>query len=199
MLKTFLFLTLFLAGNFPATCQETLVKDLDNDQILDSVLLDKAHSVIVCRLSGKRFLIMRSQTIDILNEMSGIKDSKNGFEFYNDWMRAGYKNQFRYNRPLGAMQLIGMSRYEFGNAANDGSGESSINLLTNQYIGNWNYYDPLANKEQGELIKLDPIKASMKFGTITLENFGEAVYFDFADRCTTLFQQQVNHLKAKRN
>lgn len=55
-----------------------------------------------------------------------------------------------------------MSRYEFGNATNEGSGESSVNLLTEDYIGNWNYFDHLANNEEGELAKIPTIKTKMK-------------------------------------
>ena len=82
-----------------------------------------------------------------------------------------------------------MSRYEFGNAANDGSGESSVNLLTSDYIGNWNYYDASANNEAGELVNIPTIKTKMKFKIITLESFSENTYFDFADKCSSLFQK----------
>lgn len=107
-------------------------------------------------------------------------------------MRAGYKNQFRYNKKTKKIQLIGMSRFEFGNAANDGSGESSVNLLTNDYIGNWNVYDHLANNENGELIKLPTIKTKMKFGIINLEDFGEETYFNFSEKCSTLYYKEKN-------
>ena len=40
---------------------------------------------------------------------------------------------------------------------NDGSGESSVNLLTGDYIGNWNYYD----KEKDEIFYKDDCKKSM--------------------------------------
>jgi hypothetical protein len=80
-----------------------------------------------------------------------------------------------------------MSRYALGNAANDGSGESSVNLLTGDYIGEWNYFDPLANKKRGALIKLPAIKTKMSDNKIFLEDFSDAIYYSYADKCSELF------------
>lgn len=178
-IKTLIFLLLLPIFSFA----QKLVKDIDFDGKQDSVYMDDKESRIVCRLSSQNFKKIKSKPIELLNEMSGIVDAKNGFAFINDWMRAGYKNQFRYNKKTKKVQLIGMSRYEFGNVANDGSGESSVNLLTGDYIGNWNYYDLLANK----LVKIPTVKTKMKFKEINLEDFEEDTYFSFADRCSELY------------
>jgi len=162
-----------------------ITKDLDNDNINDSVYINKENSTIVCKLSSRKFKGITSKPIEILNFSSGVTETKNGFEFFNDWMRAGYKNQFRYNEKTSQIQLIGMSRYEFGNAVNDGSGESSINLLSKDYIGNWNYFDP----EKDELLKIPTIRAKMKFGIINLEDFGEEVYFGYSDKCAEIYHK----------
>lgn len=167
-----------------------LYKDVDNDSIIDTVYIDSIKSAIVCKLSTYNFNKITSKPIDILNDQSGINETINGFEFFNDWMRSGYKNQFRFNQKTRKIQLIGMSRYEFGNAANDGSGESSVNLLSGDYIGDWNYFDYKANNEKGELIKIPTIKAKMKFKVINLEDFSDEIYFDFAEKCSALFYKQ---------
>ncbi|MFY8003930.1 MAG: hypothetical protein ACOVNR_03775 [Chitinophagaceae bacterium] len=167
-----------------------LYKDVDNDSVIDTVYVDSIKSAIVCKLSTYNFKEITSKPIDILNDQSGINETINGFEFFNDWMRSGYKNQFRFNQKTRKIQLIGMSRYEFGNAANDGSGESSVNLLSGDYIGNWNYFDYKANNENGELIKIPTIKAKMKFKVINLEDFSDEIYFDFAEKCSELFYKQ---------
>ena len=85
-----------------------------------------------------------------------------------------------------------MSRYEFGNAANDGSGESSVNLLTGDYIGNWNYSD----QETDILIKIPTIKTKMKFKNINLEDFAEETYFNYAEKCAELYHK---HKKIRMN
>ncbi|WP_136669187.1 hypothetical protein [Flavobacterium sp. H122] len=172
--------------------QTKLIKDLDNDGIKDTVFIDSLESVIICKLSTLKFKPVSSKPIEILNPTSGVYKTKNGFEFFNDWMRAGYKNQFRYNVKTKKIQLIGMSRYEFGNAANYGSGESSVNLLTGDYIGNWNYYD----MEIEKLISIPTIKTKMKFTVTNLEDFGEETYFNYAERCAELYQK---HKEIKMN
>ena len=142
---------------------------------------------IVCKLSTLNYESISSKPIEILNEPSGIIETKNGFAFFNDWMRAGYKNQFRYNSKTKRIQLIGMSRYEFGNAANDGSGESSVNLLTGDYIGNWNYYD----MEKDSLIKIPTIRTKIKIKTINLEDFSDETYFNYAEKCAELYHKSM--------
>jgi len=152
MMKKYLIILISILSCTYGFSQEKLVKDIDFDNIKDTVYLDTKEAVIVCQLSGKGFKKIKSKAIEILNRNSGIVKTKNGFEFQNNWMRGGYANQFRYDKTLKKIQLIGMSRYEFGPANNDGSGESSVNLLTGDYIGNWNYFD----EKKVELIKSHP-------------------------------------------
>ena len=163
-----------------------LVKDIDNDGKNDTIYLNVEKSTIICKLSTLSYDSVSSKPIEILNESSGIIETKNGFAFYNNWMRAGYANQFRYNYKTKKIQLIGMSRYESGNAANDGSGESSVNLLTGDYIGNWNYFD----EEKYSLINIPTIKTKMKFNTINLQDFSDETYFEYAERCAELYYRR---------
>ena len=174
--------------------QEKLVRDLDNDKVNDTVYVDVERSTIVCKLSGQQFKKMESMPIETLNPQAGVAATKNGFSFFNDWMRAGYKNQFRYDPKAKKMQLIGMSRYEFGNAANDGSGESSVNLLTNDYVGKWNYYD----ERKEELVSIPAIKTKMILKKTWLDSFNENTYFDYADKCADLYDKQKQILMRKR-
>lgn len=191
-MKTTLLL-LFTLFQITAYSQNKLVKDLDADRIMDSVYIDSTKYTIVCRLSTQQFRKMESRPIEILNESSGIQDAKNGFYFNNNWMRSGYSSQFRYDAKTKKMMLIGMSRYEFGNAANDGSGESSVNLITGSYIGNWNYYD----ESKQELVSIPAIKAKMKFPTTDLEAFSENTYFGFADKCSDLYYKAKKKMMGK--
>ena len=87
--------------------QEKLLKDIDYDHIKDTVYVDSVESTIVCKLSTNHFKPISSKPIEILNWPSGVVATKNGFAFFNDWMRSGYKNQFRYNAKTKKIQLIG--------------------------------------------------------------------------------------------
>lgn len=196
-MRHFSLITLILMS-FVVSAQGKLKKDIDFDGIIDTVFVDDEKSTIVCILSSKKFKKIESKPIEILNLQSGISDAKDGFYFENHWMRAGYSNQFRYDKHLKKIRLIGMSRYEFGNATNDGSGESSVNLLTGDYLGDWNYFDDSANNSEGELIAIPTIKAKMYFDKIYLEDFGEEIYFDYAEKCSKLYYEHRDKLKDKR-
>lgn len=67
--------------HFTVLGQEKFTKDLDFDGIIDSVYVDTDESRIICMLSSQNFKEIKSKPIKILNEMSGIIDSKNGFFF----------------------------------------------------------------------------------------------------------------------
>ncbi len=179
MLKSFL---LFFILPFSLFSQK-LIKDIDFDGIKDTIYVDNEKSTIVCILSSKNNKKIESLPIEMLSERSGIVDAKNGFKFNNDWMRGGHSNQFRYDKRTKKIRLIGMSRYEFGNAANEGSGESSVNLLTGDYIGNWNTYD----EEKSKLMKLPSIKIKIYFEKIYLEAFNDGVYFGYSEKCSKLY------------
>lgn len=192
LISTFL---VFLISTISA--QQKLTKDIDFDGINDTIYIDETEAVIVAKLSTQQFKKIKSQPLEITPQ-SFIEPTKNGFEFQNNWMRAGYANQFRYEKKEKRIRLIGMSRYEFGNAANDGSGESSVNLLTNDYIGEWNYFDHLANDENGELVKIPTIKTKMKFDKIYLDYFSDESYSEFSLKCSELYYTHKEKEIAKR-
>lgn len=189
-MKSILIFLTFLTITHIAKGQNSLIKDLDNDGIKDTVFVDGNTSKIVCLLSTLAYQPIFSKHIEILNETARITATNSGFEFSIDWMRAGYKNQFSYNSKIQKIQLIGMTVYSFGNAANDGSGEGKLNVLTSEYIGNWNYFDPKKEK----LIKIPTIYSKISVDTIYLEDFSDETYFHFGEKCSELFEK---HKKLK--
>ncbi|MDN3586703.1 hypothetical protein QWY86_08505 [Pedobacter aquatilis] len=176
MKKIILIVFLFIL-KLGAFAQEKLIKDIDFDGKRDTVYIDQKALQIVCRLSTQKFKKLKSKAIKMSSDNTYIKSTRNGFELRNNWMRSGYTCQFKYEKIEKLIRLIGITEYAFGNAANDGSGEASFNLITGDYIGNWNYYDHLANNEKGELVKIPTIKTKMKFNKIYLEEFSYESYF----------------------
>jgi hypothetical protein len=171
--------------------QKKLIQDIYSDGIKDTIAIDSENLRLVSILSTQKFKKIYSGEIDSLDGQGSLKSTKNGFELDIDLMRAGYACQFRYNKLKNKIELIGMSRYEFGPANNDGSGESSINLLTGNYIGNWNYYD--LRKEQ--LIKIPSIKAKMNLPKTYFENFTGKILFDYSEKCANLFNIRKKQLQ----
>lgn len=178
-MKRLVFLLFFSITNI-ISAQE---KDLDQDGIPDSVDFDTQKLKIICKLSSLDFKPIYSKEIETSGDFTGVSYTKNGFEFYIDFMRAGYSAQFRYEPKDKTIRLIGMSRYEFGPANNDGSGESSVNLLTDDYIGEWNYYD----LDKSRLIKMPTIITKLTFKKTFLIDFDESVLYDFGSRCSELY------------
>ena len=162
--------------------KESLSKDLDNDNIKDQIIFDKKNAQIICKLSTQNSVPIRSQKLEDLNDESGIELTKNGFQFYNHSMRLGYYCQFRYNPTEKKIELIGMSRYNLGDAMHNGSGESSVNLLTNKYIGEWIRFNEKTQKE----VKIPTIKRSYITKKVYLESFSVKQPDEFVDFCDNL-------------
>ncbi|TDG35584.1 hypothetical protein EZJ43_13260 [Pedobacter changchengzhani] len=171
--------------------EDKLSVDLDKDGIKDHVVFDKDNGVIIVKLSTQKFKPIQSKPVEFEFMSSGIRTTKSGFEFSNNYMRAGYSCQFRYNPKQKKIQLIGMSRYEFGPASNDGSGKSSVNLLTNNYIGNWNFWDD----EKEELIPMKTIKLKMTFPVTYLSGFDDGIFNKFQDKCVSLYEKAHEKMK----
>lgn len=185
------FIMLFSAGQLFSQ----ISKDLDHDGIKDSVDFDHVKDRIVCKLSSDHFKPVFSKEIEVDDDQSGLVETAGGFEFYFNFMRAGYANQFRYEPGEKKIRLIGMNRYKFGPANNDGSGKSSVNLLTGDYIGEWNYYDHCINK----LIRLPVIRTRISFQKVFLDAFDEAITYAYASRCSQLYLIRKSKMKRKIN
>lgn len=179
--RVLIFIFLFIVSQ-SCFSKEFLLKDLDNDNINDEIIFDKKNAQIICKLSSQNLVPIRSKKLEYLNDVSGIESTKNGFQFYNHSMRSGYYCQFRYDLIEKKIQLIGMSRYNFGGATHDGSGESSVNLLTNKYIGEWSRFDVKKQK----LTKLPTIRRSYIIKKVYLTDFSVKQPDDFVSFCDNL-------------
>lgn len=169
------FLILLILPSLFFAQEKILSADFDGDNIQDKVYLDSNNGTVVYQLSSQKFKKVSSDQFEDSGELFFDK-AKNGFKVNLNQMRAGNSYQFRYEKETGKMRLIGMERYEFGPANNDGSGESSVNLLTNSYIGEWNYFD----ENKTKLVKIPTIKKKMVLPKTYFENLGEAfrIYID---------------------
>ncbi|WP_374172964.1 hypothetical protein [Flavobacterium tructae] len=82
------------------------------------------------------------------------------------------------------------SRYNLGDAAQNGSGESSVNLLTNKYIGEWIRVDLKLKKR----IKIPTIKRPFITNKIYLEQFSIKQPDDFVEFCDDIRNKMVHGL-----
>ncbi len=187
-MKKIIILILFLYSKI-GFAQDTLAINIDNDKVLDSVFYQKENSTFVCKLSTQKFREIKSKTFENSGDQSYISKTKNGFSFTNNWMRAGYSCEFRYNPKNKQIELIGMSHNEFGGATHDGAGEANLNLLTNTYIGNWNYFD----EKKQDLISIPTLKRKVIVKNKSLEDFGE----DQVNKLQNISQEYFGIMKDK--
>lgn len=185
------FLGCFLLFFTAVFSQEILQHDMNGDGIADKVWWNK--TAIFCELSGSDKGIIKSKPIDQVPDNISFQAAAGGFYFNVNYMRAGFSVQFRYTEKTGQMETIGMSRYEFGPASNDGSGESSVNLLTHDYIGNWNYFD----MKENSLKPVPEIRMKMKLKKETLEQFDGSLSDIYITRCSELFMRRKKELLKK--
>lgn len=165
--------------------KDTLKFDIDLDQKIDTIIFDRTKSVIVCKLSSQKYNICQSLALAAEEPQAGIRKKGKGFTYYVPQMRSGYHCDFIYNKVAKKIQLKAIDRYEFGPANNDGSGYSKLNLLTNYYEGNWNYYD-----EKGEkLTKLPVIKRQMTLPRTYLQNFNDEIAYRYIEMCAALYNK----------
>jgi len=173
---------------------DTLTLDMDLDGKKDTVVFDRVKAIITCKLSTQNFKSIESNELDFEEYHSGISEIKNGFSYRVPRMRAGYHMDFQYNKIVKKVQLVQMDRYEFGPANNDGSGDSRINLLTNDYEGDWNYYD----MDLSKLIKIPTIKRKMIFPKTYLDHLDDTIVYRYSEKCATIFnEEKTKMLKAK--
>lgn len=193
LLKIQINLSLLLLLLLPCYAQSQVYKDLDNDGIADSVVFDYDYFRIICKLSSKKFKQVASKPIPELSSHTYISETKNGFELIVPYMRGGFSNQFQYDKSTKNIQLIGMSRYELGAGPGDGSGESSINLLTGNYTGNWNYFDYQADS----LIRIPTIKQKMFFKSQSLQNYDGQLQSAYGNKCAALYEEHKKKMQQR--
>lgn len=162
------------------------VKELDNDQNYDTVYFDYENSIVICKLSSRNFKPIKSQTIE---HYTVINDAEGGFSLHFGSFVGRWANKFEYEPETKKIRLTEIYR----NVSAEGFlfGKSSINLLTNEYIGNWSYFD-----EDGHEIKLPTIKTIMPFPKIYLEDFGENISYHYSKKCSELIDlYKKKHVK----
>lgn len=190
MKQFFTIIALLIVSLVNAQSTRKIIKDFDGDKWIDTVFIDSEAKKLFSVLSSNNYQRVSSFKIRSLNFGNTLVDTKDGFEFWNDYDRSGWINTFTYNPKEKKMQLIKISRTDYdlssttyGEAVREGSGKSSINLLTNTYIGDFYYF------KNDKLNKLPTIKATMVFTDTYLYCFSDQINFDFEKQCVELYEK----------
>ena len=165
---------------------QKIVKDFDGDSINDTVRIDNDAKNLICLLSTQKYKKIQSGKIWKLNFGNTLVSTENGFEFWNDFDRSAFRCVFEYDQKAKKMQLVQMRRiddilsYDYGEEA---KGKSSVNLLTNEYIGD--FY----KVSQGKLRKMPTIKTTMIIPKTYLEKFSDSLCFAYEAKCLALYKK----------
>lgn len=185
-----LFLMMLSTNTIFAQSVQRIVKDLDSDLKKDTIYIDSDLDRFFCLLSTNKYKSVGSKRIQILNFGNMLAPTKNGFQFWNNYGRSEFINEFRYNPKTKKVQLIKITRIDyditytdFGERVRNGSGKSTIDLLTNKYVGN--FYDV----HKGKLRKLPTIYAEIIIPGTNIEDFSDALYFDYEKKCIALYEK----------
>ncbi len=121
----------------------------------------------------------KTLTSGALSMCCGSISAKGGVvDVHSKGMRGFAYYKFRWEAAAGDFRLIGYDTESFGNAANDGSGTSSLNLLTGSYEAAFNNY----NEKQEKLIALPKVKRKIAVSKkIYLRSFNETADSWLAD------------------
>lgn len=146
-----------------------LAADFDSDGKQDTIsVIERGDHLYVCASLQNGQLALQSK--DAPYCCSYLEFVKNVVVLHSTGMRAFSTWRFRYNAALRNFQMIGWDTESFGNGANDGSGTSSLNLLTGTFIAKYNSWD----RKQGKLIALPVVSRKVKITRrILLTDFGE--------------------------
>lgn len=180
-----LFFLLFLTVTVFAQTTRKIVKDFDGDLKKDSVWIDDDKKVLILRLSSQQYRKVESKPIYYLNFGNTLMATKSGFEFWNNYDRSGFISVFKYSEIAKKMQLVQMRRTDdkLGrDNPNEGLFESSINLVTNQYLG------VIKREVKGKTVKTF-INSEIIYPKTFLETFGDAINFDYQKKCIAKYEK----------
>ena len=99
-----------------------------------------------------------------------ISQKKGVIDVHSKGMRGFTYYKFRWDAAAKDFRLIGYATESFGNATNDGSGKSSLNILTGAYEAAFNVWD----EKRQKLVALPKVNRKITVGRrVYLKQFGE--------------------------
>ncbi|RZJ87448.1 MAG: hypothetical protein EOO20_16035 [Chryseobacterium sp.] len=180
-------LIFFLSISNLAFTQTTrkIVKDFDGDGKKDSVFIDSDKDILMLWLSTQRYKRVESKEITHLNFGNTLVETKKGFEFWNNYDRSGFISVFEYDKNAKKMKLVQMRRSDDMLGRDDPNQElyeSSVNLITNKYVG------IIKTRVKGKVVN-QIINADLDFPKTYLEKFSDLINFDYQAKCIALYNK----------
>lgn len=178
MILKFSTLAILLGLSTNVFAQKSVSFDFDNDGKKDKMIIDqKDQEYAITYTLSTQNKTFKTPMITVGGQENSLKMSKNVIVFHSQYMRGENTYRFRYDDKLKQLKIIGFDNTQYGNATNDGSGTSSYNLSTGQYIANWNHFDERKN----QLVAVPKISKKYPLKNYTVNQLNDDVISQLQD------------------
>ena len=132
---------LLLSTTLTLFASQTLWTDIDGDKKQDKIELvkQKGSVTIRCKLTAQN----RVYKSKLFEGKASLSKKRGGFILDVTQNREEVSYQFRYEPKVKKIRLIGLNYFSMtGNISHSTSSKNSLNLLTQKFVGEYEYYSP---------------------------------------------------------
>jgi hypothetical protein len=165
---------------------------IDKDENPDSIYYNFQIKSIVCKLSSHDFNPIVIEW-DGDGDFYSIRVFDGGMECHASYMRYNRYEQYIYEEKSNRFRLTQIYTDSNGNAQNDGSGTTALDLRTNTFTADWNYWD----EESDSLVSIPRVEVKMYNPPVYMDdslwiddNRAEKLYELYKNKC--LYQRFVD-------
>lgn len=151
---------LLLSTTLTLFANQTLWTDIDGDGKQDKIEILKHNDVVSvrCKLTATN-RAYKSKPFPFSKNNSTLEKRKNGFLLKGSPYLEELRYQFRYDKKSKQVELIGLDyNHLTKNIQRSTNSKNSINLLTNKFVGEWEYF----NSKTKEFMKLPTFKSKFQ-------------------------------------
>ena len=135
---------LLLSTTLTLFASQTLWTDIDGDKKQDKIELvkQKGSVTIRCKLTAQN-RVYKSKPFEYGIGEASLSKKRGGFILDVTQNREEVSYQFRYEPKVKKIRLIGLNYFSMtGNISHSTSSKNSLNLLTQKFVGEYEYYSP---------------------------------------------------------
>ncbi len=135
---------LLLSTTLTLFASQTLWTDIDGDKKQDKIELvkQKGSVTIRCKLTAQN-RVYKSKPFEYGIGEASLSKKRGGFILDITQNREEVSYQFRYEPKVKKIRLIGLNYFSMtGNISHSTSSKNSLNLLTQKFVGEYEYYSP---------------------------------------------------------
>lgn len=175
--------------------QSILIKDIDQDKIMDTIQYDFNTDMIVGKLSSLSYEPIHSLALVTLSDSVGVVDHKEGFEFFIQWQYSSAHVVFQYNKRRKRLVSVILQRRDKGELiTSHHNGSSILEIPKNLYTGSWEYWDV----DTKQLTAYPTIKEKLSYDKIDLDKFDINYLSGYLNDCRQILSKYAETFNLKK-